>query len=273
MRVVLGICTVAALAGCGGDGSEDEAGTQVVATTSILGDVVAHVAPEVDVEVVMPRGADPHEFAPSARQAEAMADADLLVVNGSGFESGLDSAIDAAGDDVFTATDHVERRGDDPHFWTDPAQMVAVAEALDALLPGDGQAYVDELRALDDEIEATLAPVEQRVLVTNHEVLGYFADRYDFDVIGTVIPSLSTRAEASAADIEELADVLRDEGVRAVFAETTSSADLAEALADEVGDVEVVELFAESLGEPGDGADTYVDMQRANAQRIADALT
>ena len=272
MRVVLGILIVTALASCGG-GDEDRAGTQVVVTTSILGDVVAHVAPDVDVEVIMPRGADPHEFAPSARQAEAMAVADVLVVNGGGFESGLDGVIDAAEGDVFTATDHVELREDDPHIWTDPTNMVAVAEALDELLPGDGQAYVEELRALDAEIEAILEPIADRVLVTNHEVLGYFADRYGFEVVGAVIPSLSTRAEASAADIEELADLLRSEGVRAVFAETTSSADLAEALAEEVGDVAVVELFAESLGEPGEGAGTYVEMQRTNAERIAEALT
>ena len=276
MRVVLGILTVVALGACGGEG-EDTGGTQVVVTSSILGDVVEQVVgPDVGVEVIMPRGAAPHEFAPSARQVEAMAEADLLVVNGGGFEAGLDSAIEAAEDagaTVFTAVDHVELRDGDPHIWTDPSLMIPVVEALDEALPGSAAGYLDELRELDDEIEALLAPVENRVLVTNHEVLGYFADRYGFEVVGTVIPSLSTRAEASAAGIEALADVLRAEGVRAVFAETTSSADLAEALADEVGDVEVVELFAESLGEPGSGADTYVEMQRTNARRIAEALS
>ena len=135
--------------------------------------------------------------------------------------------------------------------------------------------YAGELRALDAELEALLAeiPDEQRLLVTNHEVLGYFADRYGFEIVGAVIPSLSTRAEASAADIEALAGVLRARDVRAVFAETTSSSDLAEALADDVGDVEVVELFAESLDDEGSGAETYVEMQRTNAERIAEALS
>jgi zinc/manganese transport system substrate-binding protein len=276
MRVVLGILIVVTLGACSGDDEAATAGTQVVVTSSILGDIVEQVAGgDVDVEVVMPRGADPHEFAPSARQVEAMAEADLLVVNGGGFEAGLLGAIDAAEDagaTVFTATDHVELRGDDPHIWTDPTNMIAVVEALDEVLPGSATGYLDELRTLDAEIEETLAPVERRVLVTNHEVLGYFAERYGFDVVGTVIPSLSTRAEASAADVEDLAEIILAEDVPAIFVETSSSADLAEALADDVGDVEVVELFAESLGEPGSGGETYVEMQRTNAERIAEGL-
>ena len=282
MRVVLGIfLTAAALAACGDD-AEGGAGTdrpRVVVTTSILGDIVTQLAGDVaDVEVVLPRGADPHEFAPSARQAEAMVEADLLVVNGAGFEGGLDSAVDAAedaGTDIFVAADHVDLLDEDPHLWTDPARMVAVVEALGTALDVDASSYAEEVRALDGEIETILGdvPAERRVLVTNHEVLGYFADRYGFEVVGAVIPSLTTRAEASAAGIEALADVLRARGVRAIFAETTSSADLAEALAAEVGDVEVVELFAESLGDEGSGAETYLEMQRTNAERIAGALT
>ena len=280
MRVVLGILLIAGAAACGGGGENaaDDGRLRIVVTTSVLGDVVEHVAGSAaEIEVVLPRGADPHEFAPSARQAEAMVEADLLVVNGAGFEAGLESSIEAAedaGTEILVAADHAELLDDDPHFWTDPSRMVEVAEAVGAALGVDPSAYVEALRALDAEIEAVLAdvPAERRVLVTNHEVLGYFADRYGFEVVGAVIPSLSTRAEASAADIEDLADVLRARDVPAVFAETTSSADLARALADQVGDVAVVELFAESLGDEGSGAATYVEMQRTNAQRIAEAL-
>jgi zinc/manganese transport system substrate-binding protein len=229
----------------------------------------------------MPAGADPHAFAASARQAEAMTEADLLVVNGAGFEAGLEPAIDAAreaGVEVFVAADHVELRqlgdGADPHLWTDPARMVDVVEALADRWPGAGEGYADELRALDEEIEGLLAPIpaDRRVLVTNHEVLGYFAERYGFEVVGSVIPSLTTSSAASAADVEALAEVIEREGVPAIFAETTSSSDLAEALAEEVGDIEVVELFSESLGDPGSGADTYIGMQRTNAVRVAEAL-
>lgn len=177
--------------------------------------------------------------------------------------------------------------GQDPHFFTDPARMAVAAEGiveflgaevdgLDADALGEtAQAYLDELQALDAEVEAVLAPVPEhsRVLVTNHEVFGYFAERYDFEVIGTVIPGGSTSDAASARDLAGLAAVIEDEGVPAVFADTSSADDLARTLAAEVGDVEVVELFSESLGEDGSGGETYLEMMRTNAERIAEALT
>jgi zinc/manganese transport system substrate-binding protein len=110
--------------------------------------------------------------------------------------------------------------------------------------------------------------------VTNHEVFGYFADRYGFEIVGAVIPSLTTNAEASAADLAELADVVSAERVPAIFAEATRSTQLADTLAQAVGgDVEVVELFTESLGAPGSGAETYMGMMRTNADLVADALS
>jgi zinc/manganese transport system substrate-binding protein len=273
------------LAACGADRAAGDERPDVVVTTNILGDVVQQVTGDLaDVEVVMPLGADPHDFAPSTRQAEAMADADLLVVNGAGFEEGMAELIDA-GAPTFAFADHIELIGGDPHLWTDPARMATAVEALGerlAALDGiDADAvraraaeYVTELEALDAEMEATLAsvPADRRVLVTNHEVLAYFADRFDFDVLGAVIPSTTTGAQASAADLEELAALIGETGVPAIFAETTGSADLADVLADEVGGVEVVELFTESLGDEGSGAETYIDMMRTNASLVAGAL-
>lgn len=260
-------------------------------TTNILGQVVGELVGELaDVEVVMPLGADPHEFEPSAQQAEAMEDADLLVINGAGFEAGLADVIDQAvadGAPVFDAAAQADVVAGDPHIWMDPQRMIGVVEGLGARLADvdgmDADALarrVDdvqaELTSLDAELTETLGaiPPDQRVLVTNHEVLGYFADRYGFDVLGAVIPSPTTGAQASAGDLEQLAATIREAGVGTIFAETTQSADLAEALADEVGEeVQVVELFTESLGEPGTGADTYASMMRANAQLIADGLS
>ena len=111
------------------------------------------------------------------------------------------------------------------------------------------------------------------MLVTNHDAFGYFADRYDFEVIGTVIPTGSTADGASAGQLARLAATVREEGVPAIFAENTTSSDLADTLAAEVGqDVVVVELFSDSLGEPGSGAETYVEMMRTNAELIVQAL-
>ena len=120
-----------------------------------------------------------------------------------------------------------------------------------------------------DDVLAAL-PADRRVLVTDHEVFGYFADRFDFDVVGTVIPSTTTDAAPSASDLDALAEIIRDAGVPAIFTESGHSDELADALADEVGDVEVVALFAESLGPPGSGAETYVDMMRTNAELIVE---
>jgi zinc/manganese transport system substrate-binding protein len=113
-----------------------------------------------------------------------------------------------------------------------------------------------------------------RLLVTNHDALGYFADRYDFEIVGVVIPGGSTLADPSSAELAALVETLLETDVPAIFAETSSPAQLAETVAAEAGnDVEVVELHTGSLGEPGSGADTLIGMLRTNATRIRDALT
>jgi zinc/manganese transport system substrate-binding protein len=138
----------------------------------------------------------------------------------------------------------------------------------------DAAAYVAGLRQLDAEVEATLAvvPPDRRTLVTTHDVLGYLADRYGFEVIGTVVDSPTTQAAASGRAIDELAAAVEEAGAPAVFADASAPDDLADALADEVGGMSVVELYTESLGEAGSGADTYEGMVRTNADRIAGAL-
>jgi zinc/manganese transport system substrate-binding protein len=316
--VLLSALTVVVAAGCSGaatTASPDGACSppRLVVTTSILGDIVSSiVGDEGSVEVLMPVGADPHSYQASARQAAAMRDADLVVVNGLGLEEGMQDVIEAARGDgatVVEAASFIEplpfaqvagaHDGEvaggegheagtlDPHIWTDPRRMADVVSGLgealaaaDPACPGRwraaAEAYRQELLALDSEIEAILnaVPAEQRKLVTNHAAFGYFADRYDFEVVGVIIPGGSTLAEPSPADLALLVEVLRREGVRTVFAETTQPADLAEALAAELREgVAVVSLYTGSLGEPGSGADTYVGMERTNAERIAAALS
>src|SRR5690606_19623413 len=107
---------------------------------------------------------------------------------------------------------------------------------------------------------------------TNHEVLGLFADRFGFQILGVIIPGGSTLAEPSAADLEALAEAIEEAGVPAIFAETSAPSRLADALAAEGTDVEVVELYTESLGADGSGAETYLGMIRTSADRIAAAL-
>jgi zinc/manganese transport system substrate-binding protein len=138
-----------------------------------------------------------------------------------------------------------------------------------------GDAVASEIEALDGEVAEILAviPDECRTLVTNHDAFGYLAARYDLEVLATVIPGGSTQVETSARWFAELAQILRDTQVPAIFSETVQSTRLADALVEEVGyDLQVVELYTESLGEPGSGVESYADMMLVNAQRIADAL-
>ncbi|MEM9711674.1 MAG: zinc ABC transporter substrate-binding protein [Actinomycetota bacterium] len=175
--------------------------------------------------------------------------------------------------------------GDDPHFFTDPVRMADAVDGIATFLAdveGIDQvaldtavaAYLAELEALDAEVTELVdgIPDESRVLITNHEVFAYFADQYGFEVVGTIIPSGSTADGASAGELAELAEVIEDEGVPAIFSDTSASDELAQTLADEVGDVAVVELYTESLGEEGSDGATYLDMVRTNAERIAAAL-
>lgn len=310
----------------------------VVATTSILGDVVTDlVGDTARVEVLMPVGADPHDFQPSAQQAGMLREADLVIANGLGLEEGLLDTIESAEDEgvnvleiaplvdpiPFAANrghgdDHAEEGHDeheddhpedsqsedhaedhegeddhghgeeDPHFWQDPLRMATAVELIASELAEldtglsaaewqeRADTHVAELEALHTEITEILDPIppERRKLVTNHEAFGYFADRYGFEILGVVIPGGSTLAEPSAQELGELVEVLEHTQVSAIFAENVNPSALAEAVAAELGgEVTVVGLYSDSLGEPGSAAATYPGMLRENARLIAEALS
>lgn len=265
----------------------------VAVTTNILGDVVTEVVGDrADVMVLMPPGGDPHSFEVSAQQAARLRSADLLVENGLGLEEGVAHHVRATADDgvpVFTAGDAIDTlewttdddSGPDPHFWTDPARMVDVVEALDDELDAAGidtpgtEAYTDRLVALDADMTAAFGtvPADRKALVTNHHVFGYLADRYGFRVVGAVIPSGTTLASPSAVDLRDLADAIEQAGVPTIFADASQPARLAEVLAEEVDvQVSIRSLATESLTEDG-AASTYLGMMRSNTEAIVDGLT
>jgi zinc/manganese transport system substrate-binding protein len=216
--------------------------------------------------------------------------------------------VERSGVPVFAATDHVDVRtvgtgeiaeddheeghgedddahgeehepgAQDPHIWTDPLAMervvAALGETLAAQLGLEVGARASELEnrlvALDAEIAETLSVVPQteRKLVTGHESMGYFADRYSFELVGAVIPSISSQAEASAGELAELKDLIEREGVPAIFTEVGTPSQVAESIADEAG-ATVVELPSHNL--PDDGS--YFTFLRGIATAIADALS
>lgn len=269
----------------------------VYVTTNILGDVVTEIAGEhLDVVTLMAPGADPHSFELSAQQAAGLRDAELIVANGLGLEEGLAQHVDAAADEgvpVVEAGDHVdvleyaEGAGPDPHFWTDPEQMILVVDALAprlAEIAGDAgddvlaaaAVYREKLTALDEQMTTALSaiPAEHRALVTNHHVFGYLARRYDVALLGAAIPGGTTLAAPSPADLQELVDAIDASGVRTIFAESSQPDRLVQVLAEEADrEVAVVELITESLAAPGEPGDTYLDMMHVNTERIATGLS
>jgi zinc/manganese transport system substrate-binding protein len=271
----------------------------VAVTTTILGDVVGElVGDQAEVLTLMPPDADPHSFEISAAEAARLRDAALVVSNGLGLEEGLQHHVDAAAEEgvptvaageLIEPLDYADgdARGEpDPHFWTDPTRMIDVVDGLEPLLAAAGvdpgrlataaDRYRAELEALDAELVGAFAeiPAEHRALVTNHHVFGYLADRYDFRVIGAVVPGGTTLAAPSASDLRGLVDAIREAGVATIFADASQPDRLVQVLAEEAGvDVDVVALHTESLSAPGRGAATYLEMMRSNAQLIATGLS
>jgi zinc/manganese transport system substrate-binding protein len=285
----------------------------VVVTTTVLGSVVGEIltcalGDDSSMSVLMPLGADPHDFQASSAQVALMASADLVVANGLGLEEGVVDAIEnveadgvsvleiaALVDPLPFGEEHEEEPSEeeshdghghgefDPHFWFDMERMALAAELIgaDLAVNGDesfascGESVAGEIRATDVLVADTLSSVQEanRVLVTDHDALGYLAERYDFDVVGVVIPGGSTLGDANSSDLADLVATIQNEGVRAIFGNTAGSPALLETLAAEVGgDVQVVELFVGSLGGPGSGAESYAEMMTTNATRIASAL-
>lgn len=295
-RIVAGALAVASI-GLVGCAVTDAERPSVYVTTNILGDVVSEIVGDrLEVVTLMAPGADPHSFELSAQQAAGLRDAELIVANGLGLEEGLAQHVEAAsveGVPVVEVGDHVEvleyaaGAGADPHFWTDPAQMILAVDALAptlADLAGDGRVdvleaaaeYRERLTMLDEQMAASFAqiPAEHRALVTNHHVFGYLARRYDVTLLGAAIPGGTTLAAPSAADLEELVEAIESSGVRTIFAESSQPDRLVQVLADEADrDVAVVELITESLAPPGEPGDTYLDMMRVNTARITEGLS
>jgi zinc/manganese transport system substrate-binding protein len=270
-------------------GEVDGPGVTIVATTGIWADVVANLACDglAPVEALVPSGTDPHAYEPSLADRARLEGASLIVVNGAGLEEGLADTIDAVDDEgtvILTMTDLITIVDGDPHIWFDPSQVAAalpgVADALvltgldEAAVGNCTRSYVDELTALDAKVaaEITAIPADQRKIVTNHDALGYFANRYGLEVVGTVVPTRSTLAASNPRQLAELTDLMIESSLSVIFVEATESSDDAQAVADRAG-ATIVELHTGALGPPDGGADTYVGLISTDARLIVDALS
>ena len=290
------------------DGAEGR--VSVVATTSTIADVVSNVGGKaVRVQALLPIGADPHAYEVTRQDLAIMDQAALIFVNGAGLEQSILSQLPAvarpgqvidlsAGLELIAGHEHhegeheeEEERGEhgheemDPHVWLDPNNVSQWAEQIAAAL---GQAdpacagyyaerarlYQAKLRELDEWIarEVQRIPPERRLLVADHDALGYFARRYGLRVVGSAFPGLSTLAEPSAQEVAQLEDAIRSLGVPAIFLSSTVSPSLVQRIAQDTG-VRLVTLYIGSLSGPEGPAATYIDMMRYNVQAIVSALS
>lgn len=279
---------------------------RIVATTSILGDVVSNVAGDAaDLTVLIPPGQDPHSYQLTARQQAAVENADLIFVNGFDLEESLLSTLEAtATGPIVPVSAGIEPRqlqagevepgrqpgGADPHVWMNVqnvmvwtqniAKVLAQADPAQAdTYASHADAYRHQLSALNDDIHQQVEgiPADQRKLVTDHDSLGYFADAYGFQIVGAVIPGFSTTAGANAGELARLIQTINDAGVSTIFIGTTSGDQirrLVQAITTDSGrDIQVLTLYSGSLGATGTPADTYVGMMRFDTQQIVSGLS
>lgn len=273
---------------------------KVVAVETFLADIAQNVAGErLQVSALIPIGLDPHEFEPTPQDVVKISQSQVLIVNGAGFEGWLNRVLDNAGGQrtVIEATHGLTMRtpqpgevqdahGEgDPHFWLDPNNVIQYVENIrDGLAQADPQgkavyeqnaaAYITQLKDLDAWIRDQVAqiPAGRRLLVTNHESLGYFADRYGFTIVGSIIPSVSSSASPSAQQMADLVNKIKQSGAPAIFLETGTNPQLADQVAAETGAKVVTGLFTHSVTAADGAAPTYLAMIRFNVSAIVDAL-
>ena len=290
-----------------GDGNYTEAGManfqsggllKVVATTNIIGDVVSNIGGDtIELTMLIEPGQDPHSFEPTPSTLASVENANVIFVNGFDLEESLLDDIDAvAKGPVIPVSDGIESisaahtaRANDPHVGFDPTNVLIWVDNIEKHLsivdPSNehdyhvrAEAYRERLKNLDQSIRRQVAslPAGVRKLVTDHHVFGYFADEYGFKIIGTILPGLSTSADASARSVADLVELLEDEGIFTLFVGSTASKsleNLADTIASELGEeVRIVKTLTGSLSIHGEAGDTYIGYMEYNIRQIMNGL-
>lgn len=308
MRQVLSVLLLAVSAfvlACS-SGNDDSDRLAVVATTTQIGDFARNVGGDrISLTVLLDPDQDAHDFTPSPSQVRRLTEADLVLRNGVGLDFFVTKALDSGSNVVIVSKgaalrgapddehepgheddeDAAEADGNDPHVWFSIANAkVMVENVRDALADADAPnssfyvenaaRYLASLDNLDTEIRNAVISVQPscRKLVTNHDVLGYYAEAYGFTVVGSVIPGTSTESRPSAAAVAEIVRRIRDERVPAIFAEASVNSDLVRQVAREANIRVVDDLYADSLGPSNSDGNTYIKMMQTNTKKIVDAL-
>lgn len=286
------VCLAGLLPACSTSEPAETARPNIVVTYSVLGSVVAElVGDAAEVITLIPDGQDPHDFQPSARDIEAINNADIVVSNGLDFEEGLEDVLASAienGVNVYMVGENITVRepdedhaeGDshahsagDPHLWLSPLSFTEALPSLTAAintatgLSINETTAMNQLTQLDNEINDVIGSIPSCVMVSGHDEMGYFADRYRCTVIGAIIPSFSTTSEATAKQIADLKVLATTNKVKAVFTGLGTPAEVSEQLASELG-IAAVSLSTHYLN----GAANYREFMLNLANQIVEAL-
>jgi ABC-type Zn uptake system ZnuABC Zn-binding protein ZnuA len=284
------------LAACQPSISQTSSLPRVLAAESFLADITQNVAGDrLKVDTLLPLGVDPHSYQITPQDTARISKSQVFIINGIGYEWWLQKTLDNIGGQrlVVTAsyglTPQPDNSGEhpdgDPHMWLDPNQVVYYVESIrDGLSQADptgkdiyarnADAYIAQLRDLDQWIKNEVNQIspEKRLLVTNHESLGYFAKEYNFKVVGAVIPSLTSDASPSAQQLADLIQIIRSSSAKAIFLEIGANPNLAQQVAAETGTEVVTDLYLETLSAPDGPASTYLNMIKYDVTQIVKAL-
>jgi ABC-type Zn uptake system ZnuABC Zn-binding protein ZnuA len=282
------------LTACGLAPKSSGGALRVLASTTFLADITQNIAGErIKVDSLLPVGTDPHSYQAAPIDVARITKSDLIILNGLEYESFINPLLENGGGEkiIIEATAGLSPRKDagieqgvDPHMWLDPNLVVTYVENIrDGLIKVDAKgaetykanadAYISQLKSLDVWIveQVNTVPVERRLLVTNHEALGYFAERYGFKVTGSVIPSFSSNAAPSAREMARLIDAIKKINAPVIFLDVADNNTLAQQIGDETNVKIIDDLHLESLTS-GPPAGTYIDMMKYNVSRIVGAL-
>ncbi|MGZ3676928.1 MAG: metal ABC transporter solute-binding protein, Zn/Mn family [Ktedonobacterales bacterium] len=292
------LCSIAILiAGCTSASDSAQPGAlHVLATETFLGDIAQNVAGQrIHFDILLTPGIDPHEFQPAPQDAIKIDQSQVLIVNGLGYETWLSKSLQDAGaaHQLVVATAGLtpnpdpsgEHPAGDPHMWMDPLKVLHYVENIrDGLSKADpagkdiyaanAAAYMAKLKDLDAWIKAEVVqvPPEKRLLVTNHDALGYFAQAYGFKVVGAVIPSVSNDSSPSAQQMAALIDTIKSSGAPAIFLDISENQKLAQQIASESKARVITDLYVETLSASDGPAATYIDMLKHDVAMIVQAL-
>jgi len=297
---IIALTTLAALflTACGSAPKSNDNALSVLASTTFLADIAQNVAGDrLKVDSLLPFGADPHAYQAAPSDVAKIAKSNLLILNGVEYEHFIESLLENAGGErvIVIATDgltpnqmedeeNASQMVGDPHMWLDPNLVITYVENIrDGLIKVDSdgtetynanaEAYITQLKNLDAWIveQVNTVPAERRLLVTNHEAMGYFAERYGFTIVDTILPSFSSEASASAQEIAASIEAVKTSGAPAIFLGEVENTDLANQIAAETGVTVINTLYLETLtnGEP---AATYLEMMKHNVTQIVNGL-